>query len=98
MKFGPLIKYNAGNVFFFFSEYHTQNVVEKRFLDPFLKIQNGAYLRINGPKFYTVCFVLCQASGYQNILKLSCRPFVFNSYKALLKNKKRSGTSLTFSA
>ena len=40
MKFGQLIKYNAGNVFFFFLEYHTQNVVEKLFLDPFLKIQN----------------------------------------------------------
>ena len=41
MKFGQLIKYNAGNVFFFFFlEYHTQNVVEKLFLDPFLKIQN----------------------------------------------------------
>ena len=40
MKFGQLIKYNAGNVFFVFLEYHTQNVVEKLFLDPFLKIQN----------------------------------------------------------
>ena len=54
MKFGQLIKYNAGNVFFVFLEYHTQNVVEKLFLDPFLKIQNWAYLRINGPKFYSL--------------------------------------------
>ena len=32
--------------------------------------------------------------------KLSCRPLIFISYKAFLKNKKRSGTSLlaTFSA
>ena len=26
--------------------------------------------------------------GYRNILKLSCRPLAFNSYKAFLKNKK----------
>ena len=36
--------------------------------------------------------------GYQNILKLSCRPLAFNSYKAFLKYKKRSGTSLPVSS
>ena len=41
-----------------------------------------------------------QVEGYRNILKLSCRPLAFTSYKAFLKNKKRSGTSLpaSFSA
>ena len=30
-------------------------------------------------------------------LKLSCRPLAFTSYKAILKNKNRSGTSLSAS-
>ena len=37
---------------------------------------------------------------YQNILRLRCWSFVFNLYKAILKNKNRFGTSLpdSFSA
>ena len=31
-------------------------MVEKLFLDPFLKNQNWVYLWINSLKFYTVCF------------------------------------------
>ena len=38
--------------------------------------------------------IICQVEGYQIILKRSCRPFAFTSFKAFLKNKKRSGTSL----
>ena len=37
MKFGPLIEYNMRNIFV---ENHTQNVMEKLFLDPFPKIQS----------------------------------------------------------
>ena len=42
----------------------------------------------------------CQFEDYRQCLKLSCRPFVITSYKAFLKNKKGSGTSLptSFSA
>ena len=36
---------------------------------------------------------VCQVKDYFNILKLSCRPLTFTSYKAFWKNKKRSGTS-----
>ena len=39
-------------------------------------------------------FIVCQVEDYRNILKLSCRPLAFTSYYTLLKNKKRSGTSL----
>ena len=39
-------------------------------------------------------FIVCQAEGYRNILKPSCRPLVIMSYKAFLKKKKRSGTSI----
>ena len=44
-----------------------------------------------------MCFIVCQAEGYQNISKPSCKPFAFISYKVFLKNKKTSGTSLPVS-
>ena len=45
-------------------------------------------------------FILYQGEGYRNVLMLSCRPVPLTLYKAFLKNKKMSGTSLsaTFSA
>ena len=42
---------------------HTQNVVEKLFLDLFLKNQNGAYLGINSLKFYAICFYCMPSWG-----------------------------------
>ena len=65
---------------------HTQNVVEKLFLGPFLKNQNWAYLWINSLKFYTLYFTVHQVEGYRNILKLSCKLLAFNftSYKVYL--------------
>ena len=68
-------------------------MVEKLFPDSFLKNQNWEYLWINSLKFYAVCFY-CISSWGLHILKLSCRPPTFTSFKAFLKNKKRSGTSL----
>ena len=35
-------------------------------------------------------FIICQFEGYLKIMKLTCRPLAFTSYKAFLKNKKRS--------
>ena len=55
--------------------------------------QDWTYLGINNLEFYTVCFILY----IENILKLSCKPPAFTSNKALLKNEKRSGTSLPVS-
>ena len=81
----------------FFLNNHTQNVVEKLVPNPFLKNQNWAYLWINSLKFYTVYLYRMPSWGYRNILKLSCRPLAFNSYKAFSKNKKRSGASLSTS-
>ena len=39
-------------------------------------------------------FIVWQAVGYQDILKLSWRPLAFTSFSAFLKNKKESETSL----
>ena len=48
----------------------------------------------NSLSFIQFVFIVCQVEGYQSILKLSCRPLAFTSYKALFKNKKRSGSRL----
>ena len=69
-------------------------MVRKLIPNHFLKNQNWVYLWINSQKFYAVCFYCMPVEGYQNILKLSCRPLAFTLYKAFLKNKKRSGTIL----
>ena len=48
-----------------------------------------------GLSFRQFIFTICQAEGYQNILKLRYIPRTFNTQKAFfLKKKKRSGTSL----
>ena len=70
---------------------HTQNVVEKLFPDSFQETRN---------ELVQFAFIVCQVEDYRNILKLSCWLLAFTSYKAFLKNKKASGTSLpaSFSA
>ena len=55
MKFGQLIEYIQHEEDFSRKiKNHTQNVVEKLFPDPFLRIQNWAYLWVNSLKFNTV--------------------------------------------
>ena len=66
-------------------------MVEKLFPDPFLKYQNLTYRWMNSLKFV---FIVYQIEGYRHMLKLSCRPVTFTSFKAFLQNKKRSGASL----
>ena len=90
MKLGNVIEYNTRNIFF---KDHTQNVAEKMFPEPFLKIQNSAYLWMHGIKFQFI-FLVSQVEGYQIILKLSSRLLAFASYKIFYKSKMRSGTSL----
>ena len=63
-------------------------MVDKLFLNPFLKNQNCTYLWINTLKFSTVCFNPMSSWGYQNILKLSCRPLVLPHLKLFKKAKK----------
>ena len=82
ITFSQLIQYNMRNIFF--KKNHTQNVVEKPFPNPFLKNQNRAYLWIT---YVQVVFIACQVQGYRSILKLSCWPLAFTSYKAFFKKK-----------
>ena len=71
----------------------TQNVVEKLFLDSFLKSQNWAYLCINSLKFYTVCFYCMLSWRLSEYIETKLQATCFYLIKAFLKSKKRSGIS-----
>ena len=47
--------------------------------------------------FYKTYIWICQIEDYRITLKLSSRPLPFTSYKAVLKHRKKSGTSLPVS-
>ena len=53
MNFGRLIENKMINIFL---KNNTHNMMEKLVLDPFMKNQNRAYLRISSLKCYEVCF------------------------------------------
>ena len=94
MKFGHLIEYNMRNIFP--EELHTKCCGETS-PKPFSK---KSYLGITVLNFIHFVLIYVQIKGYLNILKLRCRPLAFTSYKAFLKNQKKSGTSfpVSFSA
>ena len=73
---------------------HTQNLVKKLFLDPFLKNQNWTYLWVNSQSKVLYSLFSLQSDGYRNILKVNCKTLAFTSCKAFLTNKKRFGTRL----
>ena len=88
MKFGQLIEYSMRNTFL---KNHTQNVMEKLFPDPFMKIQNWAYLWINSLKFYTVCLYYMPSYGLSKYIQTKPQTTCFYLIYSFLK---RSGTSL----
>ena len=79
MTFGQLIEYNMRSIFI---ENHSKNVMKKLAPDRFIKNRNWAYLWINSLMFYKFVIIIYHVDGYQNILKLSCRPIGMISYKA----------------
>ena len=76
MKFGQLIEHNIRNIFV---KNYTQNAIEILFPVPFLK---KTKLSISMDQYSKVLFSLFLLYANQNILKLSCRPLAFTSYKA----------------
>ena len=73
---------------------HTQNVVEKLIPGPFQKNQNWLFLRINSPKFYTVCFNFMLIWGLSKYSETKLQTTCFLPYMKLFFNKKkRSKTS-----
>ena len=90
MKFGQLIEYNMKNIFLkkSYTKCDGQTI-----LRPFSKTSNLS-LSLRQYSFIQFTFIVCQAEGYRNILKLSCRPLTCTFFETFLKNKKRSGTCL----
>ena len=84
MKFGQLIEYNMRNIFLekSYTKYDTETLPRS--------FSKNAKLSTYLDRYSKVLYI----EDYQKWLKLSCRPFAFISYKAFLKNKKRSETSL----
>ena len=65
----------------FFLKNNTQNVVEKLLLDPSLKFKIEHISGSIVSSFVQFVFFASQANSHRNILKLSCRPLAFISYK-----------------
>ena len=98
MKFGQLLEYNMANIF---PEISNSKCGGETIPRPFYQNQIE---HTSGPIVYTsfiqFVYIVYQVEGYRNIIKLSCRQLVFNSFKAFIKTKRMSGTSFlaSFSA
>ena len=79
MQFGELIEYKMRTIFFF--EKSCSKSDAESIPRPFSKLT--IFLKI----FMQLVFIACQVEGYQIILKWSCRPLAFISYKHFLKTK-----------
>ena len=71
--------------------------MEKLVPDPFLKNRNWAYLWIISLKFYTVYFYCIPTRWLSKYIETKLQTTCFYSYKAFLKSKTKSGTSLSVS-
>ena len=65
-----------------------QNVVEKLFLDPFLKNQHWAYLWTKSSKFYAVCFYCIASSGLSKYIEIKLQTTCFYFLKLSLASLK----------
>ena len=77
MRFGQLIEHNIRN--FFLEKPYTKcggKTSPRRFSEESkFSISLDQYSKV-------FVFIVCQVEGYQNILKLSCRPVAFTSFEA----------------
>ena len=95
MKFVQFIEYNIKITFL---EKSCRKCVWQISSIPFSKSWKlSIYVDQQSEYLYSLLLWFVQDTNYLNILKLSCRPFSFTSYKVFLKNKKRSGTSFVTS-
>ena len=79
----------------FFFKNPTHKAVEKLIPDPFRKKLKLRISLDQQSEMLSSLFLLCvKVKVYQTILKLRCLSPVFTLYKALLKSKTGSGTSL----
>ena len=88
MKFGQLTEYNMRNIFLEKSYTKCSGETIPR---PFSKKSKLSISLDQQSKVLYSLFLLCAKSKvYQNILKLSCRPLTFISYKTFLKKQIQS--------
>ena len=93
MKFSQLIEFNMRNIFHEKSFTKSGGETSLRLFLKKNKIED-----ISGSvvlNFMQFVFIVFQVEIYQIKLKLSCRPLAPTSYEVFLKNKSRSGTSLS---
>ena len=98
MKFGQLIEYNMRNIFLNKSYTKCGRETIPRSFSQKIRFEHISGSIFKG--FIYFVSIVCQVEDYRKWLKLSRKPFAFTSYKAFIKNKKRSETSLpaSFSA
>ena len=95
MKFGQLIEYNMRNPFL---EKLSPKFGVETIPRPFSKKSKlSISLDQQFKSFVQFVFIVFQVQVYLKILKLGCRALAFTSYKAFLKSKEASGTSLSAS-
>ena len=95
MEFGQLIEHNMRKIFL--EKLYTK-CDEETSPGPFSKKSKlGISTRQQSKVLYSLFLLHVQVEGYRNVLKLSCGPLAFISYKTFLKKNKRSGTSLSVS-
>ena len=89
MRTGQLLQYNLRNIFFW---KNTQNLVEKLFPD-----ENWPDLWINILTFYIFYFYCLPSWGLSKVIETDLQTTCIYLMESFLKNKERSGTSLTVS-
>ena len=94
----PLIGYILRNIFLekWYTKCGGKTIPAPFFKKSKLSISLDQYSKV----LYILFLLFAKFEDYRNWLKLNCRPPIFTSNKAFLKNKERSGTSLpaSFSA
>ena len=94
----PLIGYTLRNIFLekWYTKCGGKTIPAPFFKKSKLSISLDQYSKV----LYILFLLFAKFEDYRNWLKLNCRPPIFTSNKAFLKNKERSGTSFpaSFSA
>ena len=95
MKFGQLIEHSIRKIFLekLYTKFGRETIPRLFSKKSKLSISLNQYFK----SFIYLVLIVCQVEDYRKWLKLSCSLFAFTSYKAFLKNKKRSGTIINAS-
>ena len=94
IKFGQLTEYDMRKIFL--EKSYTKCSREASLRNFYKKSKLSIkFLDQQSEMLWSLFWLYVQVEVYQSILKLRCWPLAFTLYKAFLKNKKRSGASLS---